>query len=111
MVIPGKSEAAKVNVVLLPLLYEEDTTVGVADAGVTDADEVPFGPVPIAEIASVRKIYDVPFVKPVTVAAVAVEAVFAEKTVHVDPEFDEYSTLYPVIADAPAAGAVHVRAT
>lgn len=43
-----------------------------------------------------RKMYETPFVNPVTVADVLVEFVLLENCVHVDPELDEYWMAYPV---------------
>jgi hypothetical protein len=54
-----------------------------------DVDE--FVLLPAAFFASTRNTYAVPFVRPVTVAEVAVEVVPLAHAVHVDPLFDEYS--------------------
>jgi hypothetical protein len=58
-------------------------------AGVTETDAEEAVPVPLALVAATRKTYDVPFVKPVTVAEVLVLAVCANVD-HVSPLLDEY---------------------
>jgi hypothetical protein len=59
--------------------------------GIDAADVDEFALLPATFFANTRKTYAVPFVRPVTVTAVAVEVVFAAQAVHVDPLFDEYS--------------------
>ena len=49
---------------------------------------------PLMTLAT-RKMYDVPLVRPVTVAEVLVEPVLLLNRVHEVPLFDEYSMAYP----------------
>jgi hypothetical protein len=56
--------------------------------GVALADAEEYVPVPAAFTAATRKTYDVPFVKPVTVADVDVETE-SLNVVQVEPEFEE----------------------
>ena len=60
-------------------------------AGVTADDAVETVPVPAALVALTRNVYDVPFVKPVTVAEADVEVPSAN-TVHVDPSVERSTT-------------------
>jgi hypothetical protein len=64
--------------------------VGTAQ-GIDAADVDEFALLPAAFFANTRKTYAVPFVRPVTVADVAVEVVPLAHAVHVEPLFDEYS--------------------
>ena len=64
---------------------------GVVD-GVTAAETVDVAPVPAALVALTRNVYDVPFVKPVTVADAEVEVPSAN-VVQIAPELLENSTL------------------
>ena len=58
--------------------------------------------------ALTRKLYEVPFVKPVAVYVVAVDALSETMVVHVAPEFTERSMRYPTMAEPPlVVGAVH----
>jgi hypothetical protein len=59
--------------------------------GIDAADVDEFALLPAAFFANTRKTYAVPFVRPVTVADVAVEVVPLAHAVHVEPLFDEYS--------------------
>lgn len=58
-------------------------------AGVALKEATEYGPVPWSEIAATRKMYEVPFVNPRTIAAVA-EDVPSSNTVHVLPLFELY---------------------
>ncbi len=58
--------------------------------------------------ALTRKLYEVPFVNPVAVYVVAVDALSETMVVHVAPEFTERSMRYPTMAEPPlVVGAVH----
>ena len=82
-----------------------DTLVGAEGtvAGVTDADGDDAGELPTALVATTVNVYDVPFVKPVTVPVL----IFPETSV-VNPPGEEV-IVYLVIVEPPFdTGAVHV---
>jgi hypothetical protein len=82
-----------------------DEAVGVG-FGVTDADATEAAPKPMQFDAETLNTYAVPLFRPVTVE-LSVETEL-ENTDQVEPELLEYSTLYAVIAQPFAAGAVQV---
>jgi hypothetical protein len=77
-----------------------------ASAGVTPLDAADAAPVPITLVAVTVNVYDVPRVSPVTVADAVVEVTPVQP-----PHAGDGITVYPVIADPLAAGAVQVRLT
>ena len=74
----------------MPVRFSGAVNVGGATGVARTGDAAT--PVPIAFTAETRNEYCVPFVRPITVAARAVDAVCA-KTVHVELVLTAYSTL------------------
>jgi len=77
---------------------------------VADPEEAEAAEVTIAFIAKTLNMYGTTKVKPVTVKLVAADKVFALAVVQVEPLLEEYSTLYPAIAEPPSdPGALQVK--
>lgn len=72
------------------VVSDPEPTVAVgAPATVIELDAAEYGPSPIAFLARTRKMYEVPLVRPVTVADVDIETP-SENVVQLDPLFEEY---------------------
>ena len=77
---------------MLPAVPTTDVGAPGVVRGVTAAETIEVAPVPAALVALTRNMYDVPFVKPVTVAAAIVDVPSANVD-QIAPELLENSTL------------------
>ncbi len=72
-----------------PITAETDVGAPAVVAGVAASDSVEYEPVPATLTAATWNTYDVPFVRPVTVAEVKVDVPSANVD-HVEPQLDEH---------------------
>jgi hypothetical protein len=91
---PSETGAVNPTVAVVDPVAEAVPIVGAPGVvrGVTEAETVEVAPVPAALVALTRNVYDVPFVKPVTVADADVEVPSANVD-QIAPELLENSTL------------------